>query len=126
MMLGTVERPAGHRLVTMIAGPFDRQGEENDFMLYPNIVVRLLPSGEAGNNRPQVAELVRKRVKATIRRASDGSPMIFHGKGSVEIGRSEQDPLYKLPVRKVLGSMYLEFGTIEQPAGEVLKRYPVG
>jgi acetoacetate decarboxylase len=123
MMLGTVERPAGHRLVTMVAGPFDRQGDENDFVLYPNIVLRLLPSGEAGNNRPQVAELVRKRVKATIRTAEDGSPMIFHGPGTIELGRSEQDPLYKLPVRNVLGSLFIEFGTIEQPAGEVLKRY---
>ena len=52
--------------------------------------------------------------------------MIFHGPGSIEIGRSEQDPLYKLPVRKVLGAMYLEFGTIEQPAGEVLKRFTIG
>ena len=39
--------------------------------------------------------------------------MIFHGKGSVELGRSEQDPLYKLPVRRVIGSLYIEFGTIE-------------
>ena len=95
-------------------------------MLYPNIVVRLLPSGEVGNGKPQIAELLRKRVKATIRRAQDGTPMIFHGPGSVEIGRSEQDALYKLPVRKVLGAMFLEFGTIEQPAGEVLKRYMIG
>ena len=123
MMLGTVDRPAGHRLVTMIAGPFDRQGDASDFGFNPIIVIRLLPSGEAGNNRPQVAELSRKRVKATIRTAEDGSPMIFHGPGTVELGRSEQDPLYKLPVRKILGSLYIEFGTIEQPAGEVLKRY---
>jgi len=124
-MLGTVERPAGHRLVTMLAGPFERQGDDNDFILYPNIVVRLIPSGEAGNDKPQIAELVRKSVKATIRRASDGSPMVFHGPGSVELGHSDLDPLYKLPVRKVLGSLYIEFGTIEQPAGEVLKRYNV-
>lgn len=126
IVLGTVERPAGHRLVTMTAGPFERQGDENDFMLYPNIVVRLLPSGQAGNNKPQIAELLRKRVKATIRTAQDGTPMLFHGPGSIELGRSEQDPLYKLPVRRVLGSIYLEFGTIEQPAGEVLKRYTIG
>jgi len=29
-------------------------------------------------------------------------------------------------VRKVLGSLYIEFGTIEQPAGEVIKRYTTG
>ena len=29
------------------------------------------------------------------------------------------------PVRKVLGAMYLEFGTIEQPAGEVVKTYKI-
>ncbi len=123
LMLGTVERPAGYRLVNMIAGPFDRQGEETDFQFLPLLVLRLIPSGEEGNNRPQIAELLRKRVTATIKKAEDGSPMIFHGQGSVEFGRSEQDPLYKLPVRKVLGSMYIEFGTIEQPAGEVLKNY---
>jgi len=126
IMRATVERPAGHRLITMLAGPFERQGTEDDFILYPNIVVRTLPSSEIGKNGPQVAELLRKRVKATIRKAADGTPMIFHGKGTVEIGRSEQDPLYKLPVRKVLGAIYLELGTIEQPAGEVLKRYTVG
>ena len=123
MMLGTVERPAGHRIVTMVAGPFDRQGEETDFVFNPIIVVRLLPSGVAGDNRPQIAELHRKKVKATIRKAADGSPMIFHGAGTVELGRSEQDPVYRLPVRKVLGSLFIEFGTVEQPAGEVLKRY---
>jgi hypothetical protein len=31
--------------------------------------------------------------------------------------------MYKLPVRKVLGGLYLEFGTIDQPAGEVLRTY---
>jgi hypothetical protein len=34
--------------------------------------------------------------------------MIFHGPGSIEIGRSEQDPLYKLPVRRILGGMFLD------------------
>jgi len=126
LMLGTVERPVGHRLVTMVAGPFDRQGDESDFGFNPIIVIRLLPSGIEGDNRPQVAELARKTVKATVARAADGSPMIFHGQGTIELGRSEQDPLYKLPVRKVLGALYIEFGTIEQPAGEVLKRYTLG
>jgi acetoacetate decarboxylase len=125
MMLGTVERPPGHRLVTMVVGPFERQGTAEDFVLYPNLVIRLLPSGAAGDDKPQIAELVRKRVKATIKTAEDGSPMLFHGPGTVVVGQSEQDPLYKLPVRKVLGAMYMEFGTIEQPAGEVLKTYEV-
>ncbi len=58
--------------------------------------------------------------------SQDGSPMIFHGPGTFEWGRSEQDPLYRiLPVRKILGAMYLEFGTIEQPAGEVVKTFPI-
>lgn len=126
MMLGTVERPAGHKLCSMVVGPFERQGTADDFQLWPNLVVRLLPSGVDGDNRPQVAEFVRKRVKATIKTAQDGSPMIFHGPGTVDWGRSEQDPLYRiLPVRKVLGALYLEFGTIEQPAGEVVKTYPI-
>ncbi len=124
VMLGAVERPKGYEIVKALVGPLERQGDESDFVLYPSIVVRLLPSGTAGEDRPQVAELVRKEVKATLRLASDGSPMIFSGPASLSFGVSEQDPLYRqLPVRRVLGGLYLEFGTIEQPAGEVLRRY---
>jgi acetoacetate decarboxylase len=124
MMHGTVERPAGHRLVNMIAGPFTHQGTENDFQLFPVLVIRLLPSGVEGENRPAVAELFRKTVVACVKKAADGTPMLFHGPGTIEFGKSEQDPLYKLPVVKTLGAIFLEWGTIEQPAGEILKRYP--
>jgi acetoacetate decarboxylase len=123
-MLGTVERPAGFRLVEMIAGPFERQGTEADFVFHPILVLRLLPSGIDGENRPQVAELFRKNVTVTMKKAADGSAMVFHGPGSVSFGRSESDPLYKMPVNKILGAIYCEMGTIVQPAGEVVKRYP--
>ncbi len=121
LILGTVERPAGHRIVTQIVGPLERQGTEDEFGFYPIIGLRILPSGEA--DRPQVAELYRKEVETTIRKASDGTPMLFSGPATVVLGRSEQDPVYKLPVRKIVGGYYVEFGTINQFTGEVVKRY---
>jgi acetoacetate decarboxylase len=121
LMLGTVERPAGHRLVTAIVGPLEEQGEESDFDFYPIIGLRILPDGTG--DRPQVAELYRKRVDTTIRKASDGSPYIFSGPATINFGQSEQDPLYKLPVRKVVKGMYVEFGTINQYTGEAVKDY---
>ena len=123
LMLGTVERPKGHRLVTMIAGPFERQGKEDDFQFMPVLSLRVLPSAEDGNDKPQVAELIRKTITFTVKKAADGSPMIFHGPGTINFGHSEQDPLYKLPVKKVLGSIYLEIGVIDHPAAEVVERY---
>ena len=84
----------------------------------------LLPSGIDGENRPQVAELFRKEVTVTMKKAADGSAMVFHGPGTVNFGRSESDPLYRMPVNKILGAIYCEMGTIVQPAGEVVKRYP--
>lgn len=121
LIMGTVERPAGHRIVTQIVGPLESQGTEEDFGFYPIIGLRILPSGEG--DRPQVAELYRKRVETTIRKASDGSAMIFSGPATVVLGASEQDPVYKLPVRKVVSGHYVEFGTINQLTGEVVKRY---
>jgi acetoacetate decarboxylase len=121
LIMGTVERPAGHRLVTQIVGPLERQCDESEFSFYPIIGIRLLPNGEGDG--PQVAELYRKEVETTVRKASDGTAMMFAGPATIVLGQSEQDPLYKLPVRKVVAGYYVEFGTINQKSGHAVKRY---
>ena len=49
--------------------------------------------------------------------------MMFAGPATIVLGQSEQDPLYKLPVRKVVAGYYVEFGTINQKSGHAVKRY---
>jgi acetoacetate decarboxylase len=121
LMIGTVERPAGHRIVTQIVGPFERQCEEHEFSFPPVIGIRLLP--DAVGDRPSVAQLYRKTVTTSVRKAADGTAWMFAGQGTVDFGRSEQDPLYKLAVRNVVNAWYVEFSTIEQYQGEVVKTY---
>ncbi len=121
LIMGTVERPAGHRLVTMIVGPLEAQGDASEFSFLPVLSLRLLPdsTGEA----PQIADLLRKEAPSTVRAASDGSAMLFSGPGTVVLGVSEQDPLYRLPVRRLLGGMYVELGTIDEQPGTAVKSY---
>ena len=121
LMMGTVERPTGHPLVTQIVGPLGWQGDEADFNLYPMMGVRVLP--DSSGQTPEVAELYRADVEATVRIASDGSPMVFSGPGTIVLEESVQDPLYLLPVRKVVSAQYVELGTITHKAIEVLKSY---
>lgn len=120
-MLGILERPRGHRLATVVMGPMEEQGEESEFDLLPVISLRIHPG--ASGERPQIAELLRKEVETTFRRASDGSPWIFKGPATLVLGESEQDPLYKLPVRRIVQGYYVHFGTILEHAGVVVKDY---
>jgi len=121
LIIGTVERPLRHRLVTQIVGPLERQCDESAFAFPPVIGLRILPNPEGTG--PGVAQLYKKPVISTLKKAEDGSAMLFEGQGTVEFGRSEQDPLYKLEVRKHVTAYYAEFSTIEQPTGVVLKDY---
>jgi len=121
LMIGRVERPQGYPLVTQIVGPFERQCDASEFGFPPIIGIRLLPHAQVDG--PGVAQLYRKEVKTTFRKAEDGTAMIFSGPGTVEFSRSEQDPLYKLKVHRMLAAYYAEFSTIEQPQGVVVKNY---
>jgi acetoacetate decarboxylase len=121
LILGTVERPAGHRLVTVIIGPLESQGDASDFGFLPVLSLRILP--DSSGTRPQIAELLRKQAPSTVRPASDGSAMLFTGPATIDFGVSEQDPMYRLPVRKVIGGTYVELGTIDEQAGQPVKDY---
>ena len=121
LVMATVERPFGHRLVTMILGPFGVQGDAADFEFRPVLAMRVFPHAE--ESRPGTAELISKEVTATIRKAEDGSAMIFEGPATVEYARSEQDPIYKLAPNRIISGHYVQFGTIGQFQGKVLKRY---
>jgi acetoacetate decarboxylase len=121
MVRACAERPAGHPIQAITVGPFDRQCAADEFAYAPVIGIRLLPS--ALGEDPQIAELTRKRAPITLRGASDGSAMIFAGPATVVHGASSQDPLYELPVRRVLAGYYMECGTVDELDAEVLGSY---
>lgn len=121
LIYGTCERPAGHRLLSLILGPLTEQGSAEDFSFLPVVSLRILPDGTG--DKPQVAELYRKVAPSTIRQASDGSAMVFTGQATVDFGVSEQDPIYKLPVRKVLTGTYVELGSLLEESGTAVKDY---
>jgi acetoacetate decarboxylase len=121
LVLGVVERPAGHRLMTIILGPLARQADESELRLFPVLTLRVVPS--ADGRSAASAQLCRRRIDTTIRRASDGSPMIFSGPATIALGHSVQDPVDRLPVRRVVGGYWLELGTLTQNAGTVVRSY---
>ncbi len=115
------ERPRGQPIQTITVGPLERQCDPSEFAYAPVLSIRLLPG--ATGDAPQIADLTRKTAPITLRPASDGSAMIFADPATVTHGRSEQDPLYTLPARKVLIGYYLECGTVDELDAEVIRRY---
>jgi acetoacetate decarboxylase len=111
MIVGTLERPAGVRLATMIVRP--EQPLAHVPPSGPTTGLRIIPSAEAG--RPPEAELIAADTEHKIREAWEGT-------GSISFpDRSTLDPVSRFPVRKVLKATYLEYD-IMLPAGRVLAR----
>jgi acetoacetate decarboxylase len=93
----TLERPAGNRLCSGMLKPVAQAPAEQVPSPFPMIfgTLRLIPTLQAGA-RPTVAELL-------ITEFQINNPKVWIAQGSCEIfGRSDLDPLYKLPVRGLL------------------------
>ena len=102
-MLFTVERPRGHRIMTMsfVCDALMDPAELEDL---PVLSTRVIPNSEAGRP-PSVAELVRLDVEAPIHQSADGTPKLWTGRSSVTMdARSAADPWHLLqPTRIVQG-----------------------
>jgi acetoacetate decarboxylase len=76
-------------------------GKEQATVLFPTSTIKLIPGVGADNPMPVVARLI-------------GAPWQMKGNfhsgsaASAAYGRSDVDPLYKLPILKTLGAMYFE------------------
>lgn len=49
--------------------------------------------------------------------------MIFSGPATITHGVSAQDPLYRLPVRRMLGGFYIACGAVDELDAKVIKSY---
>ncbi len=114
------ERPRGRSVVDVTVGPPEGLADEADLGLAPLLGLRVIPHPE--RDAPEKLQLVATEREVSIRRDPDGLPNLWRGQASVDIGRSEQDPWYRLPVRDVLGGFYASMNVVVGH-GRILKSY---
>lgn len=113
MIVGTLERPAGVRLATVIVRPEQpaQPGGSNG----PTTGLRVIPSADPSTTRPALAELV----------AADSQHKIhglWEGAGSISFpDHSALDPVDRLPIRRILKATYTEYDIL-LPAGRMIAR----
>jgi acetoacetate decarboxylase len=102
-LLFTVERPPGHRIMT-VSMACDELCDPAELDDLPVLSTRLIPHAEP-DCPPSVAELVRLDVTAHLHRSEDGTPKLWSGRGSVTMdAQSQVDPWYLLaPTRMTRG-----------------------
>lgn len=113
MIFGTLERPSGVRLATMIVRP--EQPITNLPSSGPTTGLRIIPSAEVGAARPACAELIAADTEHSIKEAWEGT-------GSVSFpDHSALDPVDRFPVKRILKATYMEYD-IKLPAGRLIAR----
>ena len=100
-MLFTVERPRGHRIMTM-AIACDALADPAELDDVPVLSTRVIPNSEP-DRPPSVAELVRLDVTAPLHTSADGTPKLWTGRASVTMdARSPVDPWHLLAPTRIL------------------------
>lgn len=119
-LVGTLERPAQMRLMT-IGMVVDRALAEPTTPSLPTLLLKLVPS--ADGSRPEVAQLVSLHGGARFVKAADGSPMYFRGRGSLSFdAMSTVDPLYLLRPMRITGATFAKVD-FEHGPGTVIHDY---
>lgn len=102
VMMGTVERPRGNRLLTATMRNVTPVATE-DFALTPSISLKMIPCATEAT-RPALAQLIGSELALVPHMGANGLPDIWTGPGSLHYDApSAIDPWYRLPVREMLG-----------------------
>ncbi len=102
VMMGTVERPRGNRLLTATMRNVTPVATE-DFALTPSISLKMIPCATE-TTRPALAQLIGSELALVPHMGANGLPDIWTGPGSLHYDApSAIDPWYRLPVREMLG-----------------------
>ena len=119
VMMGTVERPSGNRLMTGTMRNVTPVAPE-DFQITPSVSLRMIPSA-SGEGPPALAELIGSSLALKPHIGANGIPHIWTGPGSIHYDcPSAIDPWYKMPVVEMLGC-YSGIFDAELSPGKVLK-----
>jgi acetoacetate decarboxylase len=113
MIVGTLERPAGVRLATVVMRPeqpISQLGSNG-----PTTGLRIIPSADPSSSRPALAELIAADSQHALHRA-------FEGTASINFpDRSALDPVDRFPIRRIVKAIYMEYDIL-LPAGRVIAR----
>jgi acetoacetate decarboxylase len=111
-IVGTVERPAGNRLCTVVVQPESPMAVQP---AGPGLSLRVLPS-QREDGAPESAQLVETHATQTVQSQ-------WAGRGSVNFGAvSDIDPWSRLSVEKLLGGVHRHYDMI-LPLGQVVREY---
>ncbi|MCZ7573301.1 MAG: acetoacetate decarboxylase family protein [Ardenticatenaceae bacterium] len=115
LVMGTVERPKGNRLFTVLVRP-EAPADISRFTGTSRLCLRVIPNVEEGRG-PAVAELVDRNGHRTTPKE------VWTGRGSLTFNvPSEIDPWYKLGVKRILSATYGTYDYI-LGYGKVLRTY---
>lgn len=116
LLVGTVERPHGTRLCTVMVRP--QRLLEPPVRAHPtvnSIALRVIPNPES-EAEPSIAELVEVPDEPDVHELWDGT-------GSLSFDTTSSfDPWSALPVRRIKRGYYRSYD-LRSPAGKILKRY---
>jgi acetoacetate decarboxylase len=111
-IVGTVERPAGNRLCTVVVQP---ETPMEVGPAGPGFSLRVLPSLRE-DGAPESAQLVETRTTDTVHSQ-------WAGRGSLSFGAvSDIDPWSRLPVKKLIGGVHRHYDMV-LPLGRVVREY---
>ena len=115
LYMGTVERPLGNRLCTVMVRPQTPTDVKNLAWPKEALHLRLIPSPEEGKP-PSIVELVELPIPTQVHE-------LWAGEGSVSFDtKSEIDPWYLLEVKRILSATYARLD-LQLEYGKILKRY---
>jgi acetoacetate decarboxylase len=100
MIYGTLERPAGIRLVSAVVRPERPADNGHSGVARPPVSLRLIPSAEE-HGQPSCAELIETFTEVKIHEAWTGTGSVAFAEGS------RLDPWNLLPVKRVLQASYM-------------------
>ncbi len=111
MIVGSLERPAGVRLATVVMRPEQPVAQLGSNG--PTTGLRIIPSADPSNPRPALAELIAADSQHEMRAAWEGPASISFPDASVF------DPVNRFPVRRIVKAVYMEYDIL-LPAGRVI------
>ena len=118
VMMGSVERPVGNRLLTATMRNVTPVAVE-DFQLTPSVSLKMIPCA-TDNQRPALAQLIGSSLDLKPHIGSNGIPHIWTGPGSVSYDiPSVIDPWCDLPVLEMVASVSGRFDAVLS-YGEIL------
>jgi len=101
VMIGTVERPTGNRLLTALMRNVEPVRAE-DFQLTPSVSLKVIPCATDAR-APALAQLIGSELALVPHVGSNGIAEIWTGPGSLCFDApSEVDPWYRIGVREVV------------------------